>query len=58
MPVYDENVTRNYNDWAMANGCEEARACTPLIAPPNSEDGVAQIIERYLSNGEIGALRV
>ena len=44
--------------WAMANGCEEARACTPLIAPPNSEDGVAQIIERYLSNGEIGALRV
>ncbi len=43
--------------WAMANGCEEARACTPLIAPPNSEDGVAQVIERYLAEGKLGALK-
>ena len=37
--------------YAMANGCAEARACTPLIAPPNTEDGVAQVIERYLARG-------
>ena len=43
--------------WAMANGCAEARACTPLIAPPNSEDGVAQVIERYLAEGRLGTLK-
>ena len=42
--------------YAMANGCEEARACTPLIAPPNTEDGVAQVIEQYLARGELGKL--
>lgn len=44
--------------YAMANGCAEARACTPHIAPPNTEDGVAQVIERYLARGELGPLRV
>ena len=43
--------------WAMANGCEEARACTPLIAPSNREDGVAQVIERYLAEGKLGRLK-
>ena len=42
--------------YAMANGCEEARACTPLIAPPNTEDGVAQVIEQYIAGGRIGAI--
>ena len=41
---------------AMANGCAAARACTPRIAPRNTEDGVAQIIERYLEQGLIGPL--
>ncbi len=44
--------------WAMANGSAEARACTPHIAPPNTEDGVAQVIEQYLSEGKLGRLRV
>ena len=43
--------------WAMANGSAEARACTPLIAPPNTEDGVAQVIESYLARGELGPMR-
>lgn len=40
--------------YAMANGCKEALACTPLIAPPNTEDGVSQVIERYLNEGQLG----
>ena len=40
--------------WAMANACREALACTDLIAPPNTEDGVAQVIERYLREGRLG----
>ena len=43
--------------WAMANGSAEARACTEHIAPPNTEDGVAQIIERCLAEGRLGRLR-
>ena len=43
--------------YAMANACPEALACTPLVAPPNTEDGVAQMIERCLAQGEIGPLR-
>ena len=43
--------------YAMANSCREALACTSLIAPPNTEDGVAQVIERHLKEGRIGALR-
>ena len=42
--------------YAMANACPQALACTPRIAPPNTEDGVAQVIERYLSEGRIGCL--
>lgn len=43
--------------YAMANGCAEARACTPNIAPPNTEDGVAQVIEQYLAEGLLGPLK-
>ena len=42
--------------YAMANGCAEARACTQHIAPPNTEDGVAQVIERCLAEGKLGRL--
>jgi len=42
--------------YAMANACPQALACTPLVAPPNTEDGVAQIIEQYLAEGRIGAM--
>ena len=42
--------------YAMANSCPEALACTDLIAPPNTEDGVAQVIERYLAEGRLGPL--
>ncbi len=42
--------------YAMANACPQALACTPLIAPPNTEDGVAQVIEKYLEAGELGAM--
>ena len=41
---------------AMANGSAEARAAAPFIAPPNTEDGVAQVIEQYLARGELGRL--
>lgn len=44
--------------WAMANGSAEARACTEHIAPPNTEDGVAQVIEDYLARGKLGALKL
>lgn len=42
--------------YAMANACPEALACTSRIAPPNTEDGVAQVIERFLADGMIGPL--
>jgi len=42
--------------YAMANACPQALACTPLIAPPNTEDGVAQVIEQYIAEGRIGAI--
>lgn len=42
--------------YAMQNACPQALACTDLIAPPNTEDGVAQVIERYLAEGKIGKL--
>ena len=42
--------------YAMANACPQALACTDLIAPPNTGDGVAQVIEQYISEGRIGAL--
>ena len=42
--------------YAMRNACPEALACTDLIAPPNTEDGVAQVIEARLAAGEIGPM--
>lgn len=42
--------------YAMANACGAARACTPDVAPRNTEDGVARVIERYLAEGRIGPL--
>ena len=43
--------------YAMANACPQALACTPRVAPPNTEDGVAQVIEGYIAAGKIGSLR-
>ena len=43
--------------YAMANACPQALACTSLIAPPNTEDGVAQVIEAYIREGRIGAMK-
>ena len=42
--------------YAMANACPQALACTALVAPPNTEDGVAQVIERCLEEGRIGGI--
>ena len=42
--------------YAMANACPQALACTPLVAPPNTEDGVAQVIEQYIAENRIGAM--
>ncbi len=42
--------------YAMANACREALACTPLVAPANTEDGVAQVIERCLRERRIGPM--
>ena len=42
----------------MANGCPEARQAADRIAPPNTEDGVAGVIEEYLEKGMIGGLKV
>ena len=42
----------------MANGCPEARQAADRIAPPNTEDGVAVVIEEYLEKGMIGGLKV
>lgn len=42
--------------FAMANGCEPARARAKRIAPPNTEDGVARIVGQYLQQGLIGPL--
>ena len=39
---------------AMANGERSTRAAASVIAPPNSEDGAAWAIERYLLRGGIG----
>lgn len=43
--------------YAMANACPQALACTPHVAPPNTEDGVAQVIEGYIAEGRIGSMR-
>ena len=40
--------------WAVRNACEEALRATQRIAPRNTQDGVAQVIERYLEEGKLG----
>ena len=42
--------------YAIANACPQALACTALVAPPNTEDGVAQVIEGYIRDGRIGSM--
>lgn len=37
---------------AMENAVPECKAAAKLIAPRNTEDGVAQVIERYLAEGK------
>ena len=39
----------------MANGCPQALAAAGRVAPRNTEDGVAQVIEEYLENNMIGS---
>jgi hypothetical protein len=41
----------------MSHACPQALACTPRIAPPNTEDGVAQVIEAYIREGRIGPIK-
>ncbi len=41
--------------YAMANSCPEALRCTPFVAPSNTRDGVARVIEKYLADGLLGA---
>ena len=41
---------------AMANACKEALDAANIVAPPNSEDGVARVIEQSLADGMIGSL--
>ena len=38
----------------MENGFPECKAAAQLIAPSNAQDGVAQVIERYLDEGRMG----
>lgn len=40
--------------WAVGNACPEALRRAGRIAPRNTQDGVAQIIERYLEEGLLG----
>ena len=42
--------------YAMANSCPQALACTDLIAPPNTQNGVAQVIEGYIREGKLAAM--
>ena len=41
---------------AMENACPQAKASADIIAPPNTEDGVAQVIEQFLREGKIGPM--
>ena len=41
----------------MENGCPQARAAAGRIAPPNTEDGVAAVIEEMIELGQIGSYR-
>ena len=40
--------------YVMANARENVRAGAPAVAPANTEDGVAQIVEAWLRDGTIG----
>lgn len=40
---------------AVANSCPETLASAAIIAPPNTRDGVAQVIEEYLEKGLFSA---
>ena len=39
---------------AMENAVEECKKAAKLIAPKNTEDGVARVIEQYLAEGKLG----
>ena len=41
----------------MENGCPQAKDAATRIAPPNTEDGVAAVIEEYIQKGLIGSYR-
>ena len=40
--------------YAMENGAPEVKARADHIAPSNAEDGVAQVVERFIRDGQIG----
>ena len=50
-------ISRAGTGVCMENGCPEARAAANIIAPRNTEDGVAAVIEDFLKRGEIGPYR-
>ena len=39
--------------YAMGNAPDSVKAAAKFVAPPNTEDGVAQIIEQYIHDGRI-----
>jgi hydroxymethylpyrimidine pyrophosphatase-like HAD family hydrolase len=40
----------------MANAVDEVKARADKIAPSNAEDGVAQVVEALIQDGEIGGV--
>ena len=42
--------------YAMANAVDEVKARADKIAPSNAEDGVAQVVEALIRDGEIGGV--
>ena len=41
---------------AMGNAVESLKQAADIIAPKNTQDGVAQILEQYLQSGKIGGV--
>ena len=39
---------------AMENAVDECKSVARIIAPRNTEDGVAQVIEQFLDEGKLG----
>ena len=39
---------------AMENAVDDLKRVAQVIAPKNTEDGVAQVLERFLDEGRIG----